>query len=583
MAETSISKSNSDPQWSECYKGIPIHEGYAVGPVLKHISVLPVSKNQITNQADQEIERFLDSLEKSRKDLEQIVQNVISDDDQQKIFQAHILMIQDPVLKKSVTDRIKKENITAESAWLSVMHDFQQMWEKAGKGSSMENRSSDIVDVGIRVLRILQKETIIEPNYDQKVILVTKELTASDAMNLDSNHFFAVLSERGNDTSHSAILIRSRGIPAVFGLKNVVDHTSSGQIVAVDAEKGCVYVGCSDAFVMEIQEKISVFEQTQLDQSKDIKSEALLPTGEKVQLFANVSSVEQIKTAIQHGAHGVGLFRTEFLYIQRTVPPSLADQIEIYREAISLVKGGKIVFRTADFGGDKPIKYLKFPIEDNPFLGLRGIRYSLQEMSLLDIQLKALLTASEYGPISIMFPMVSTVEEVHQILDLVHKIRIELEFNGVKVGKIDLGVMIEVPSAAMQIDEILELVDFVSIGTNDLIQYLMAADRTHNDLVSIVSGFQPAVLRLIKNVIEATNKVEKSVSICGEMAGDRHFTELFIAFGLREFSMTADRIPDIHKKIASIQSDKISKLLSDFSTCKTRNQVEILLDKSGSV
>ena len=583
MAETSISDSNSSPKWQKCYKGIPIREGYAVGPVQKHISVLPPSENNHTNQPEHEIERFQEALEKSRIDLEHLVEKLNSDDVQKKIFQAHILMIQDPVLKNNVINHIKNVSVTAESAWLSVMHDFQQMWEKAGRGSSMENRSSDIVDVGIRVLRILQNETIIEPKFDQKVILVTQELTASDAMNLDSNHFFAVLSERGNETSHSAILIRSKGIPAVFGLKNLVDHTSEGHIIAVDAQKGCVYVGCSDAFIMEIQDKMSDFEQTQLDQSTDIKSDVLLPFGEKVELLANVSSIEQIEIALKSGAHGVGLFRTEFLYTQRTTPPSLSEQIEIYQKAISLVNGRKIVFRTADFGGDKPIQYLKFPNEDNPFLGLRGIRYSLQEMYLLDIQLKALLTASESGSISIMFPMVSTVDEIHQILDLVHEIRIELEFNGVKVGKIDLGVMIEVPSAAIHIEEILELVDFVSIGTNDLIQYLMAADRTHNELATIVSGYQPAVLRLIKNVIAAANKAQKSVSICGELAGDRHFTELFIAFGLREFSMSVDRIPAIHKKIASIQSDKISKLLSDFNTCKTRNHVEILLDKSGSV
>src|SRR5690606_6810233 len=260
-----------------------------------------------------------------------------------------------------------------------------------------------------------------------------------------------------------------------------------------------------------------------------------------------------------------------------------SEQIEIYKEAISLVGGRKIVFRTGDFGGDKPIPYLKFPKEDNPFLGLRGIRFSLREMQLLDVQLKALLTASEVGPVSIMFPMVSTVDEVHQILDLVHEIRVELELNGIKVGNIELGVMIEVPSAAIQIKEILDLVDFVSIGTNDLIQYVMAADRTQAELTSIVSGFQPAALRLVKYVIESANEVNKSVSICGELAGDHRFTALLVGFGLREFSMSADRIPAIKHEISSSHTELISKLLSDFDTCKTSNHVKILLDNSGSV
>ncbi|HAC15938.1 MAG TPA: phosphoenolpyruvate--protein phosphotransferase [Bacteroidetes bacterium] len=583
MADTSKSNSNTNSTWQKCFDGIPIRDGYAVGPVQKHITSLPVSENKSTTQPDLEIKRFNEALESAHQDLKELVEQLNTEDEQQKIFQAHILMIQDPVLKKNVINRIKKEFVTAESAWLSVMHDFQQMWEKAGKGSSMENRSSDIVDVGIRVLRILQNETIIVPKYDQKVILVTKELTASDAMSLDSSHFLAVLSERGNDTSHSAILIRSRGIPAVFGLKDIVENTSEEQILAVDAINGKVYTGCSESFITDFQVNIEDFEQYQSDQSKDINSETKLPSGEKVSLLANVSSVDQIESALKHGASGVGLFRTEFLYTNRSTPPSLSDQIEIYKKAISLMDGRKIVFRTGDFGGDKPIPYLKFPKEDNPFLGLRGIRFSMREMQLLDVQLKALLTASEIGSVSIMFPMVSTVDEVHQILDLVHEIRIELELNGIKVGKIDLGVMIEVPSAAIQIKEILELVDFVSIGTNDLIQYVMAADRTQTELTSIVSGFQPSALRLVKYVIECANEANKSVSICGELAGDHRFTGLLVAFGLREFSMSADRIPAIKHEISIAHTDLISKLLTGLDTCKTANHVKILLERSGSV
>jgi phosphotransferase system enzyme I (PtsI) len=559
---------------SRCYKGIVIHDGYASGKALKKASGFPNVPETLCESTDHEIELLNQALSKAVSDLEVTISALEPDSESHAIFSSHQLMLQDPVLLDEVRKSIQNCEFTADYAWISALKTYYEQWKRAARGSSMEQRSSDIIDIANRVYRLLNSSG---ESCDSNVgILVTEELSASDALALDPSFVKGVVSERGNETSHSAILVRSKGIPVVFGIRNLCDAVPNDAWIAIDGGSGEVFVGYDSKVDESIQKQRSLYEQKMpyFASQVGVKSEFM---GEQVHLLANVSSVDQIQDAMKAGAQGVGLFRTEFLYLNRANPPSEDEQVRKYQDALRAVKGQKLVIRTADFGGDKPISYLKWDAELNPFLGKRGIRYSLVEESLLKIQLRAILRASVHGKIDIMFPMISTVDEVIQVKQLLELYKNELTSNGTAVGEVAIGVMIEVPSAALEIREILKEVEFISIGTNDLIQYVMAADRTLDTLGNLASSMQPAVLKLIKRVIHEAKDQHKEVSICGEMAGDVRLTPLLLAFGLREFSMSIDQIPKVKEVTKHAPESHIMTLLDSFDSCRTSKEVSELL------
>lgn len=564
---------------SDTLSGISVRKGLATGPVYHLDSAFPTHHNQPCEDVSAEVRSFKGAVSTAINDLKAIISNLPNDSEERLIFEAHVLMLQDPVLGNQVTSYIQAKQVTAASAWVKVMSDYQKMWENAGAGSNMQNRSSDIADVTKRILRVLHEDVADITTIPEDAVLVTEELSASDALQLDRSRVAAVISERGNDTSHSAILIRSKGIPAIFGVKDACRTLNNSELVVVDADQGLIHRNCSEPFLDEVRSRIAAQSRAKHSAVAASRNPLLAPDHEPIRLLANITDPTQISDANEEGADGVGLFRTEFLFFNRSSAPSEEEQFTVYRNAVSASAGQKLVIRTADFGGDKPLSYATIPVESNPFLGLRGIRFSLTERSMLETQLRALLRASISGPIDIMIPMISTVEEVREVRILVTRIKENLNKPNSQMFNYKLGIMIETPAAVNLIEELLREVDFISIGTNDLAQYTMSADRTNSKVAGLASGWQPAVLRAIARTISAARNARKSVSICGEMAGDADFSPLLVAFGLREFSMSPDRIPGVRTSIESLTSAQIEHLMTRFSGCATASDVQALMDE----
>lgn len=578
---------------SETLNGIAVRKGLATGRVYLLDSAFPSYENEPCENVSAEAHFFKESIATATDDLKAIVSGLPSKSEEKLIFEAHKLMLQDPVLMNQVTSYIQAKQVKAASAWVKVMSDYQKMWESAGAGSSLHNRSSDIADVTKRVLRVMKVDVSKVAGIPDEAILVTEELSASDALQLDRSRVRAVISERGNDTSHSAILIRSMGIPAIFGVKDACKILESSEIIFVDADRGVIHRKCNEAFIEEFRSKMSARNRVRGSERvghasavSGLTHSAHSSSGDAVELLANITDPSQIKHAFADDAAGVGLFRTEFLYFNRTTPPTAEEQFSVYKNAVVASNGKKLVIRTADFGGDKPLAYTSFPTESNPFLGLRGIRFSLAEHEMLETQLFALLRASAQGPIDIMIPMISSVDEIRKVKSLINQIKENVHATVKQDLAYRLGIMIETPSAVNMIEELLAEVDFISIGTNDLIQYTMSADRTNERVAELASGWQPAVLRAIARTISAANEVGKSVSICGEMAGDPDFAPLLIAFGLREFSMSTDSIQDVRATINNLTQSQITEIQNHFMNCATafeiQNLVQSVLAQNGN-
>lgn len=566
---------NDSDSGTKRYTGIVIHDGFVSGKALRKASGFPNVPETKSNDSETELSKLEAALQKAISELDHTLSELEPNSESHAIFSSHQLMLQDPVLLDQVRCSIQKQHYTADYAWISALKSYYKQWKRAAKGSSMEQRTSDIIDIANRVYRLLSDSG---ESCDSTVgILVTEELSASDALALDPTFVKGVVSENGNETSHSAILIRSKGIPVVFGTHGLCTSIDDDSWIAINGETGEVYAGYDSEVDKSITQKKAQYVEKMAYYATQVHVNPQF-NGDKVHLLANVSSADQIPEAIKQGANGVGLFRTEFLYLNRATAPSEDEQLKKYREAIHAVRGQKLVIRTADFGGDKPISYLKWDAELNPFLGKRGIRYSLDETTMLRTQLRAILRAAQHGKIDIMFPMISTLDEVIEIKSRLESSKTELRNEGLDFGEVGIGVMIEVPSAALEVRGILEEVDFVSIGTNDLIQYVMASDRTLDTLGDLTSPLQPSVLKLIRRVIQEAQNQQKVVAICGESAGDVRLTKLLLAFGLRYFSMSSDRIPRVKEVILNARNEDIDELASTFDRCRTIDDVKKLLN-----
>lgn len=556
--------------------GIVIQDGFVSGKALRKASGFPSILETHCEDITKELTRLEDALQKALEDLDNTLSELDPDSESHAIFSSHLLMLKDPVLLDQVRNSIRNQKHTADYAWISALKSYYEQWKRAAKGSSMEQRTSDIIDIANRVYRLLNDSG---ESCDSTVgILVTEELSASDALALDPTFVKGVVCENGNETSHSAILIRSKGIPVIFGVHGLCSSINDDSWITVNGESGEVFIGYDSDLEKSINQKKAEYDEKMNYYATQVHVKPQFD-GNEIRLLANVSSVDQIHDSIKYGAQGVGLFRTEFLYLNRISTPSEDEQFKKYRDALKAVQGHKLVIRTADFGGDKPISYLKWDTELNPFLGKRGIRYSLDEKTILRTQLRAILRAARYGKIDIMFPMISTLDEIFDIKTKVEQYRTELKDEGVEIGEVSLGIMIEVPAAALEVRELLREVDFVSIGTNDLIQYVMASDRTLDTLGELTSPLQPSVLKLIKYVIHEALNQHKEVTICGESAGDVRLTELFLAFGLRDFSMSPDRIPKVKEVIKNVKKNDVDTLSASFNKCRTLSDVQKLISK----
>jgi len=469
-----------------------------------------------------------------------------------EIFQAHLLFLKDP----TTTEEIKELMEQGFSITASVSKAFE---EKAFVIEQMKNtyfreRAKDIRDVSERLIRsILHKPKSNLSSLPYPAIVVARDLTPSDTASLDRNNVLGFITEAGGRTSHTAILAEALGIPAVIGVKGIIDMVKDNSVLILDGEDGQIIIESDENTLKNYKKKIIRMEKEKKELEKIKFLDAITKEGKRIEVSANIGKTEDADIALQEGAEGVGLFRTEFLFLDRTTPPTEEEQFEAYKTVLGKFRGKPVIIRTLDIGGDKKISYLNLDKELNPFLGVRAIRLCLKRKELFKTQLRAIVRASIYGKVRIMYPMIAIKEEIEQANKVLKEVKAELIKKNIAFDKnIEVGIMIEVPSVALSADELADYVDFFSIGTNDLTQYTFAVDRTNQNLNYLYKPLHPAMLRLIKMTIDASHKKGKWTGICGELAGDPEAIPKLVEMGIDELSMSPSKIPEAKKIIRNL-------------------------------
>jgi len=557
--------------------GIAASNGIAIAKAYRLIEPdLTVTKHVITD-VDTEVNRFKAAIEKSVSELQAIRDRaeVELGADKAAIFEAHLLVVNDPELIGPIEEKIGAEKVNAESALKEVADMFVTMFESMDN-EYMKERAADIRDVTKRVLAHLLGVQIPNPSMvTEEVIIVAEDLTPSDTAQLNRTYVKAFTTDIGGRTSHSAIMARSMEIPAVVGTKQATSSIQNGDIIIVDGLDGSVHINPTPELIAEYKQKAEAYEQQKAEWAKLLNEKTVSKDGHHVELVANIGTPNDIKGVIDNGGEGVGLYRTEFLYMGRDNFPTEDEQFEAYKAVLEGMTDGKpVVVRTLDIGGDKELPYLNLPHEMNPFLGFRAIRLCLDHQEMFRTQLRALLRASSYGNLKIMFPMIATLGEFRDAKAILLEEKEKLVAEGVTVSdSIEVGIMVEIPSTAVMADLFATEVDFFSIGTNDLIQYTMAADRMNERISYLYQPYNPAILRLVKQVIDAAHKEGKWAGMCGEMAGDENAIPLLLGLGLDEFSMSATSILKARSLISKLSKADMEKLAEQALQMKTNDEV----------
>lgn len=556
--------------------GIAASEGIAIAKAfrLEHAE-LTVEKNSIAS-IEKEVLRFDEAVAKSKSELETIKEYARQElgDDKAEIFAAHLLVLNDPELLGPIKEKMKTEQVNAEYALHEIATMFVSMFESMDN-EYMRERASDIRDVTNRVLSHLLGVTISNPSMiSEEVVIIAEDLTPSDTAQLNRKFVKGFTTDIGGRTSHSAIMARSMEIPAVVGTKTVTGDIENGVLVIVDGLDGKVIVNPSAEVVKTYEEKKAAYEAQKAEWAKLVNEQTVSVDGYHVELAANIGTPEDVNGVLENGGEGVGLYRTEFLYMGRDCLPTEEEQFDAYKTVLERMKGKPVVVRTLDIGGDKELPYLELPKEMNPFLGFRAIRLCLEMQDMFRTQLRALLRASTYGNLKIMFPMIATLGEFRQAKAILLEEKEKLQMEGTKVSdNIEVGMMVEIPSSAVSADLFAKEVDFFSIGTNDLIQYTLAADRMNERVSYLYQPYNPAILRLVHMVIQAAHKEGKWVGMCGEMAGDEIAIPILLGLGLDEFSMSATSILKARSQIRNLSKEDIEKHMDAILSMSTAEEV----------
>jgi phosphoenolpyruvate-protein phosphotransferase (PTS system enzyme I) len=538
-------------------------QGIAIGKALVLRSQSIHIEEGHVSDVKRETARFEKALTNSAEEIQILHDKVLSSlgSDKAQIFEAHLLILQDPELTDTIKEKINSEHIKATKAVSEVAQSFIAMFEAMDQ-EYMRERALDIKDVSERILRNLLG--IQNPDLSalrSPVILVANDITPSQMASVDLRYVLGIITQIGGKTSHTAIMARTLELPAVVGLKDATTTILDGEFVVVDGEMGEVYPNPNSDTIRIYEHKRERETQAKQELLSLVGLSSKTLDGHEVFLEANIASAMDLDTVIRNDAQGVGLFRTEFIYMDRSSAPTEDEQFEIYRKVLERLGEKPTVIRTLDVGGDKNISYLKIPKEENPFLGFRAVRYCLKNPQLFKTQLRALLRASIYGNLHIMFPMISSLGEVLQAKDYLEEAKAELLARGLEVkAKIKTGIMIEIPSAAIIADVLAKHVDFFSIGTNDLIQYVCAVDRMNENVHELYDPFHPAVLRLINQVIHEGLKAGIEVGMCGEMASNELLTEVLLGMGLTHFSMAPSSILRTRRIISDSHFSKAQAL-----------------------
>jgi len=523
-----------------------------------------------------EIERFQSALSIAKGELEAIRE--IADKelgaDEAAIFNAHVLVLNDPELIAPIEDKIKTEKVNAEHALKETTDMFITMFEQMDN-EYMQERAADIRDVTKRVMSHLLGVKIVSPStISEEVIIIAEDLTPSDTAQLNRKYVKGFTTDIGGRTSHSAIMARSLEIPAVVGTKDSTTLIQDGDIVIVDGLSGKIHINPTAEVISQYEAEQQKFEEQKAEWAKLVNEDTVSADGHQVELAANIGTPEDLEGVINNGGEGIGLYRTEFLYMGRDQLPTEEEQFVAYKKVLEGMEGKPVVVRTLDVGGDKELPYLNLPTEMNPFLGFRAIRLCLEEQDIFRTQLRALLRASSFGNLKVMFPMIATLEEFREAKAILEEEKEMLLANGVVISEdIEVGIMVEIPSTAILADQFAKEVDFFSIGTNDLIQYTMAADRMNERVSYLYQPCNPAILRLVKMVIDAAHKEGKWAGMCGEMAGDEIAVPLLLGLGLDEFSMSATSILKARAQIRQLTKSDMVELAAEALQMGTAEEV----------
>ncbi|MDX1612708.1 MAG: phosphoenolpyruvate--protein phosphotransferase [Candidatus Promineifilaceae bacterium] len=542
--------------------GIAASPGVAVGPVFQYRPRLPDVVTVEVADPVAEGQRLRRALEEARLEIEALRRQAISrvGAAEAAIFEAHALFLQDPDLVDAALATIERERCNAEAAWNRAIEETAAAYRQMEDGY-MRARAADVLDAGRRVLRQLMDLTPPSLSFEQPVIVLAADLTPSDTARLDPTAVLGIGTEVGGPTAHSAILARALGIPAVVGLGPALETIPAGQLIALDGSAGRLWPAPDTELLTVMEEKRARWQEVQAAAKRTSRAAAVTQDGRSIEVAANIGGPNDVPIAREYGAEGVGLFRTEFLFLDRETAPSEAEQVEAYRQAAAAMSGWPVIVRTLDVGGDKPLPYADLGREENPFLGWRGIRFCLDRPEIFKPQLRAILRASHDQALKLMFPMIGTLAELRAAKRMLAEARAELDAEGVGYDRqLEVGIMVEVPAAATVADRLASEVDFFSIGTNDLSQYVMAADRGNARVAPLADAFQPAVLRLIQRTVEAAHAADIWVGMCGELAGNALATPLLVGLGLDELSMNAPAIPAVKERIRSLHLSEARQL-----------------------
>ncbi|WP_394023393.1 phosphoenolpyruvate--protein phosphotransferase [Anaerococcus martiniensis] len=556
------------------YEGIKASNGIAIG------TIYLFNREEVTID-ESKIEENMIENEKNR--VETSINDYISELDnteganeaQINIANAHKELLQDPYFSDTINSKIENELKNSEMALNETVNEMVEIMSQIDD-EYLKERASDYKDIGYQLMYKLKG---IKPKdlslIEKNSIVISKELTPSDTSNMNKENVAGFATDLGGKTSHTSIIAQTLDIPALVGMQDISTKVQGGEKAIIDGNEGVIILNPSEDLISDYESKIKVQKEKQ-ERLKEVKDkEAITKDGKKVEVAANIGNLEDLKIAIENGCDGVGLFRTEFLYMENDHFPTEEEQFEVYKEATEMLGQKPLIIRTLDIGGDKGLDYFTFPVEENPFLGYRAIRLCLDREDIFRTQLKALVRASAFGNLKIMIPMVINISEFKRTLEIIEEIKSELDQNGVEYNKnLEVGIMIETPASVFMADQFIKYVDFFSIGTNDLSQYTLAVDRGNENISDLYSNYNPAVLRAIKHVIDQSHKTGKWTGMCGQFASDTQATKLLLGLGLDEFSASASKIAEVKDTIIKSHQKEEEEFAISLLNIETPEEVE---------
>lgn len=561
------------------YEGIKASSGLAIGTIfLFNRQEVAIDQTKISeNMVEEEKTRIQNALGSY---LEELSDTNGANEAQVNIANAHKELLQDPYFSDTIESKIANELKNSELALNETINEMVEIMSQIDD-EYLKERASDYKDIGYQLMYKLKgikpiDLSLIEPNS----IVISKELTPSDTSNMNKDNVVGFATDLGGKTSHTSIIAQTLDMPALVGMKDISTKIKGGEKAIIDGNEGFIIIDPSDELVSEYESKIKEQKEKKERLSLIKDKEAVTKDNRHVEVSANIGNIEDLKIAIENGCDGVGLFRTEFLYMENDHFPTEEEQFAVYKEATEMLGEKPLIIRTLDIGGDKGLDYFEFPVEDNPFLGYRAIRLCLDREDIFITQLKALVRASAYGNLKIMIPMVISVAEIKRSLELIEQIKEEFDKEGIAYNKdLDVGIMVETPASVFMADKLIKYVDFFSIGTNDLSQYTLAVDRGNEFISELYSNYNPAVLRAIKHVIDTSHKAGKWTGMCGQFASDTFATELLLGLGLDEFSSASAKVAEIKDIIINSSFKECEDFANGLLNLESPEEVEEAINK----